>query len=175
MGITHPVNEASSVTIESLSLKFNVLDIPGHTLGHIAYFLPNTPSLFCGDTLFLSGCGRLFEGTAKQMFHSLKKIKRLPAETKIYCGHEYTLANLEFARQLEPDNLDLIQRQNQVSTLRENNKSSVPGTLADELLLNPFLKTHSPEIKLSIKAKTGTLPESELETFALLRDWKDHY
>lgn len=126
-------------------LKVEIIATPGHTLGHIVYFIEHIETLFCGDTLFAMGCGRLFEGTAEQMYHSLNRLAALPTETKVYCTHEYTLANAEFALTVEPHNIALQQRFDQVKELRQNNQMTLPSTIALELETNPFLRTESAE------------------------------
>ena len=128
-----------------MGITFTVIAVPGHTLDHIAYFIatPNPlgqPILFCGDTLFAGGCGRVFEGSYAQMRHSLEKLKALPQDTRIHCAHEYTQANLNFAKVVEPDNLALAQRVKTVSQQRASNIPTVPSLLADELATNPFLR-----------------------------------
>ncbi|HEV2524215.1 MAG TPA: hydroxyacylglutathione hydrolase [Gammaproteobacteria bacterium] len=146
---SHPLSEGDTVNLDALDIQLSVLDIPGHTLGHIAYVGNNM--LFCGDTLFTGGCGRLFEGTALQMFKSLKKLKQLPKETLVYCGHEYTLANLEFAMTIEPENKILIQRFEQVKAQTEKREATVPSLLGLELETNPFLRTHVPAVVAAVK------------------------
>jgi hydroxyacylglutathione hydrolase len=148
-----------------------VIETPGHTLGHIIYHFPNSNALFCGDTLFSMGCGRLFEGSAEQMWHSLQQLKELPKETQIYCTHEYTLANGKFALTIEPDNQHLQQRVLQVKQLRELKKPTVPSTLEQELATNPFLRENSPEIQKSI-AMTG---QPMIEVFRKIRALKDSF
>ena len=123
--------------------QFEVLFLPGHTLGHIAFLNPQNHILFCGDTLFAMGCGRLFEGSREQMFSSLQKIKKLPPKTQIYCAHEYSLKNARFALSLEPENQDLQKRFQKISALRKKNKPTVPFELEEELLTNPFLRSSS--------------------------------
>ncbi|NAR52689.1 hydroxyacylglutathione hydrolase [Acinetobacter haemolyticus] len=126
-------------------LKVEIIATPGHTLGHIVYFIEAIDALFCGDTLFAMGCGRLFEGTAEQMYHSLNRLAALPIQTKVYCTHEYTLANAEFAITIEPHNVALQERIKQVSALRETNQITLPSTIELELATNPFLRTESAE------------------------------
>jgi hydroxyacylglutathione hydrolase len=137
------VSEPDCITLpifnkNGLPLQFNVINVPGHTLDHIAY--NSNDMLFCGDTLFSAGCGRLFEGTHLQMYHSLQKLAKLPKETLIYCTHEYTLKNVQFALTIEPNNIALQKRFLEVKTLREQQKPSLPSTLAIELATNPFLR-----------------------------------
>jgi len=159
-----------------IGIDFKVIEIPGHTLDHIAYYanINNSPILFCGDTLFAGGCGRVFEGTFDQMYESLLKLKKLPQNTRIYCGHEYTINNLKFAKAVEPDNVDLIKRYNDAINLRKNNKPTLPSTLSIELKTNPFLRAEKNNVQkiISNKFKTGF---SEKEIFSALRQWKDNF
>ena len=140
--LTHPVSGAEQVQIAQLGLRFNVLDIPGHTRAHIAYYGANC--LFCGDTLFACGCGRLFEGTAPQMVDSLAKLSALPDETLMYSGHEYTLANIDFAREVEPDNDELRARAASDAETRNNGRPTLPSTIGREKRTNPFLRCLQP-------------------------------
>ena len=149
----------------------NVFETPGHTLGHIVYHFPDSNALFCGDTLFSMGCGRLFEGSAEQMWHSLQQLKDLPKETQIYCAHEYTQANGKFALTIEPDNRLLQQRTRQVKLLRNHKKPTIPCTLELELATNPFLRENSPEIQKSI----GMAGQPMVEVFRKIRELKDHF
>ena len=166
--------------IELLGLVIDVIAVPGHTLDHMAYFIANPnplngPQLFCGDTLFAGGCGRLFEGSPAQMRHSLSKLKQLPNETRIHCAHEYTQANLNFALAVEPNNADLIQRITSVNLLRKNHQATVPCELAEELATNPFLRYDKPSV---IAAAANRLQQSSLsadEVFATIRQWKDNF
>jgi len=159
-----------------IGIDFEVIEIPGHTLDHIAYYanINNSPILFCGDTLFAGGCGRVFEGTFHQMYESLMKLKKLPKNTKIYCGHEYTINNLKFAKAVEPDNIDLIKRYDEALDLRKNNIPTLPSTLSIELKTNPFLRAGEDNVQkiISKKFKTGF---SEKEIFSALRQWKDNF
>lgn len=123
--------------------KIEVMNIPGHTKGHIAYYLPENAVLFCGDTLFSMGCGRVFEGTMEQLYDSLQKIKALPDDTTVYCAHEYTVKNIEFALSLEPDNKDLQNKLKEAQAKRAKGLSTVPTFLGDEKKYNPFLKAQS--------------------------------
>ncbi|MBA3696326.1 MAG: hydroxyacylglutathione hydrolase [Methylotenera sp.] len=165
----HPVSEPNTVSLPEFGLDFSVIDLPGHTLGHIAYYSPDI--LFCGDTLFGAGCGRLFEGTPEQMFNSLKKLADLPPTTKVYCTHEYTLHNINFALFLEPNNTDLLQRKYDTEKLRHASEPSLPSTLILELATNPFLRCTNPEILLSLQL--GNIPP--LEVFKTIREMRNHY
>lgn len=160
-----------------LGLDFSVYAIPGHTLGHIAFYHDDAqaPLLFCGDTLFAAGCGRLFEGTPTQMHHSLSRLAALPDSTLIYCAHEYTLSNLRFAQAVEPGNLDIAERFLQVSQWRSENKISLPSNLALERLTNPFIRTHESAVKEKADERTGIDNQSSTAIFASLRAWKDKF
>lgn len=161
--------------IEVLGLALHVLDVPGHTRGHIAYYAPALRALFCGDTLFAAGCGRLFEGTAEQMTASLAKLAQLPAETRVYCAHEYTLANLRFARAVEPDNGVLMQRQRQCVALREGGQPTVPSTIGEELDTNPFLRCDVAAVRRMAETRAGHALATTAEAFATLRAWKNAF
>lgn len=153
--------------------EISILDLPGHTLGHIAYFLQHDHEswLFCGDTLFGAGCGRLFEGSPQQMHHSLGKLKALPQNTKVFCAHEYTLHNINFALTLEPGNTALQQRKQDTLNLRAQHRPSLPSSIAQELATNPFLRCDSVEIRTS----TQTQDADEVNTFSKIRELRNHY
>lgn len=151
------------------ALCFQVIATAGHTLGHIVYYCAEAGCLFCGDTLFLLGCGRLFEGTAAQMWQSLQKIIALPPKTKLYCAHEYTLANACFALSIEPDNQALQQRVLNYQQQRAAQQPTVPATVAEELACNPFLRPNS----LAIQQKLQMRGQTEQAVFAQLRHLKD--
>ena len=172
-GITHPLNEGDTLMLDKLDAKFDVLEVPGHTLGHIAYY--GHKKLFIGDTLFMSGCGRLFEGTPKQMHRSLNKIKKLPDDTEIYCAHEYTLSNLRFAREVEPDNHDILSRVENCTQLRKKNLPTVPGTVGEEKKTNPFLRVNVPEVINAAENYAGHSLNDSVEIFASIRKWKDNF
>ncbi|GAA5141627.1 hydroxyacylglutathione hydrolase [Thalassotalea piscium] len=165
--------ENDTVVLKHFNLSFTVIDLPGHTLGHIAFICDDI--LFCGDTLFSGGCGRVFEGTAKQMYNSLNKLSKLPARTRVYCTHEYTLANLSFALAVEPDNLDLIAYYNQVRVMREQDEITLPSTIGKENLINPFLRCFQQTIMSSATEYGGQAVEAGLETFTVIRKWKDNF
>lgn len=151
--------------------RFDIIETPGHTVGHIVFHCPDSRALFCGDTLFSMGCGRLFEGSAEQMWHSLQKLKALPHDTNIYCAHEYTAANARFAASIDPDNIDLKKRSEQVDALRRQNRPTLPVTLAVELATNPFLRERDVNIRRHIGAETA----SAVEAFAMIRRLKDTF
>jgi len=167
----HPVEGTELVEIPSAELNFEVVDIPGHTLGHIAYIGHNWA--FTGDTLFTGGCGRLFEGTPDQLYHSLCTLAKLPPETHVYCGHEYTTANLRFAQLVEPVNLKLQERIAETDRVRSRGMPTVPSTIALELLTNPFLRCHLPEVKSVVENYCGEPLADNVAVFAALRRWKD--
>lgn len=174
--ITRGCREGESVLLPELNLKFEILDVPGHTTSHIAYYCAELASLFCGDTLFAGGCGRLFEGTPAQMVNSLHKIAALPSHTQIYCAHEYTLANLRFALAVEPSNQALQIRFKQVCAAREKGLATVPTQLDLELQTNPFLRSTSPDIihTLQCHHKLADVTD-EVTTFAAIRQWKNSF
>ena len=149
--------------------KIKVMITPGHTTGHVVYYFEKDDLLFCGDTLFVMGCGRLFEGTPEQMYASLQKLKALPAETKVYCAHEYTQANGKFALSVESDNQVLQDKLQRVAELRRNNLSTVPSTIAEEIATNPFFRTES----LSIQKNLDLVGAEQVDIFTELRKRKD--
>jgi hydroxyacylglutathione hydrolase len=170
-GLTQTVEGNSRFRLESLDI--HVLAVPGHTLDHVAYYLPDIGALFCGDTLFSGGCGRVFEGTFEQMRCSLAAIRELPKSTKMFCAHEYTAANLRFALAVEPDNADLQERVAEVSRLRELNQPSLPTTLADECRYNPFLRWDKPAVISSAQSKESVHDADGV--FRVIRQWKDTF
>ena len=206
--LTNQVGEGD--TIEVGEIRFLVLEIPGHTKGHIAYYAPPSPTassvalrasgnsaqfalgpvaqvsllalpsgeggiLFCGDTLFAAGCGRLFEGTSPQMVASLTKLKNLPDDTKVYCGHEYTQKNLEFALTLEPNNAAVRKKYEEVVEKRKRGKSTVPTTIAEEKSYNPFLRWDSAELIATLQNKISGLKPDPISIFAAARGLKDQF
>jgi hydroxyacylglutathione hydrolase len=175
--VTHPLGEGDVVTVPGLDLTLSVLDVPGHTKGHIAYHRAGaTPWLFCGDTLFAGGCGRLFEGTPAQMAASLDKLAALPAATKVFCAHEYTLSNLRFACAVEPGNAALRERMDVESAKRERGVPTVPSTIALERATNPFLRYREPPIAALLAAQDKVAADAPpLAVFAALREWKNHF
>lgn len=153
--ISLPLDHDDHFTFHDLNVE--IISVPGHTLGHIVYYIDQIESVFCGDTLFAMGCGRVFEGTMAQMYHSLNRLAALPIRTHVYCTHEYTLSNATFALTIEPDNLALQQRAQQVQQLRENNQITLPSSIELELATNPFLRVES------------------VEEFERIRTLKDHF
>ena len=169
--LTQPVAEGDRVAIPELGVTFTVLDIPGHTRAHIAYY--GAGALFCGDTLFACGCGRLFEGTAEQMYASLQKLLSLPDSTKVYCGHEYTLANIGFARTVEPGNQQLAARERRDRATREAGRPTLPSTLGEEKATNPFLRCREPAVVESVNKYLGSRVSDPVRVFAAIREWKN--
>jgi hydroxyacylglutathione hydrolase len=159
--------------ISVLGCEFEVIAVPGHTLGHIAFY--HHGLLFCGDTLFAAGCGRLFEGTPEQMHSSLTRLAALPEDTLVYCTHEYTLSNLRFAQAVEPGNPDIAERLAKVAQLREADRMTLPSTLALEKLTNPFLRTGETSVKQKADERNGLDNRSPSAVFAALRAWKDMF
>ncbi|MFN5028202.1 MAG: hydroxyacylglutathione hydrolase [Burkholderiales bacterium] len=175
---THKLDDGATVNIISPALSLQVIDVPGHTAGHIAYHAESQGWLFCGDTLFAGGCGRLFEGTAAQMRASLGKLAALPAETNVFCAHEYTLANLRFASAVEPSNAALRDRVDRDTATRARGEPTVPSTIALERATNPFLRWDEAEVKLAAaRASSGTFgPNAPADlVFATIREWKDNF
>ena len=164
-----------SLTI--LGVRFEIMDVPGHTAGHLAYFAPDltpAPLVFCGDTLFSGGCGRLFEGTPAQMLHSLGLLAALPGDTRVCCAHEYTLSNLRFALAVEPGNADLERYHQQCVELRAQGVPTLPSTISVERAINPFLRTTSAPLIQSVVSQDPQA-RSEVEVFAALREWKNRF
>jgi len=176
--VSQPLAEGDPVHIEALAADFQVLHVPGHTAGHIAYYHPASNidghgMIFVGDTLFAGGCGRLFEGTPAQMHDSLSQIASLPDDTRVYCAHEYTTDNLTFARIVEPDNLALQARQQTVRQQRERGQATVPSLLGDEKATNPFLRCEQAGIVRAAEGFSGRKLHTSAEVFATIRHWKD--
>lgn len=173
--VTHPLHEGDTVTLPQLDLSLSVLDVPGHTRGHIAYVAQGYPWLFCGDTLFAGGCGRLFEGTPAQMTASLAKLAALPDQTQVYCAHEYTLSNLRFARAVEPDNAALAARLETDTARRARQEPTVPSTIGMERATNPFLRYREPAIIERLIAENRIDSTEPIPAFAALREWKNTF
>lgn len=185
--MNRPVQDGDAV--ELLGLRWQVLAVPGHTAGHVAYFVPAVPlaeglrpMLFCGDTLFSAGCGRLFEGTAEQMLHSLQRLAQLPADTLLCCGHEYTLANMAFAQAVEPDNVQLAAALQQARALRAQGQPTLPAMLGQERQINPFLRSREPAVRQALRhflqgqqPVEEPPPQDDAQWFALLRAWKNQF
>jgi hydroxyacylglutathione hydrolase len=172
--ITLPIRLLQEQDVVQLSFtQLRVLEIPGHTLDHIAYY--DEQALFCGDTLFSAGCGRVFEGTMEQMYHTLQKIKQLPDALWVYCAHEYTAKNVQFALQFEPENPALQQRYQDVSELRQRHQATIPVQLGQEKAYNPFLRCSSPALQANVSKRAGDLITQEMAIFSLLRQWRNEF
>ena len=171
-GITQPLQGGETISLASLGVDFQVFAVPGHTLGHLAYY--GSGCLFCGDTLFGAGCGRLFEGTPAQMHDSLTRLAALPEETAAYCAHEYTEANLRFAMAVEPGNRRLRDRVDEVAVARAKGLATVPFTIALEKATNPFLRCSQPEVVYTARSK-GAPTQNALAVFTVLRQWKNDF
>lgn len=167
------VSEGMEVRFEQLGLSFDIIDVPGHTEGHIAYLGHN--ALFCGDTLFSGGCGRLLGGTAPQLWQSLNRLSALPGETRVYCAHEYTVGNLMFACVAEPDNSAAVAYLENCQRLRAEDRPTLPSTIGNELNINPFLRVKNGTVKRSAEQHVGHALDSDLEIFIALREWKNHF
>ncbi len=171
--VSTALEDGDHIRIAELEADFRILSIPGHTRGHIAYH--GQGALFCGDTLFMAGCGRLFEGTARQMLTSLDRLCELPDETLVYCGHEYTLANLRFAGTVEPGNTDIQERTLASAARRARGEPTVPATLAMEKLTNPFLRVRALAVQSAATKHAGTDLTDPVSVFAEVRAWKDNF
>jgi hydroxyacylglutathione hydrolase len=170
---TQQVDDGDSV--ELASLKGRVIGIPAHTNGHIAYYFPQLNAVFTGDTLFIAGCGRVFEGRAQTMVDSLAKLAALPDSTQVYCGHEYTEKNLRFALTLEPNNRALKSKYEWAQKMRAEGKYTVPSAIGDEKQFNPFLRTDSAELRANLKKIASDLPDDTVSVFAKARELKDKF
>ncbi|MFZ6675838.1 hydroxyacylglutathione hydrolase [Undibacterium sp. Xuan67W] len=174
--VTRPLQQDQKLTLSEIGLTLNVLAVPGHTSGHIAYFAPEQHWLFCGDTLFAGGCGRLFEGTPAQMLQSLDRLAALPEDTEVYCAHEYTMSNLRFAREIEPDNQALLERIVAEQKKRDENIPTVPSQISLEKQTNPFLRIRETAVIRRL-IDAGKIPanQSDASNFGALREWKNNY
>jgi len=173
--VNRPLHEDDVVVIEELDLRLTVIDVPGHTRGHIAYFVKDPGWLFCGDTLFAGGCGRLFEGTPAQMLSSLDKLAALPDTTLVYCAHEYTLSNLRFARAAEPSNQAVADRLAADQAKRDRQIPTVPSTIGLEKATNPFLRVRQPALIDELRAVHKLPAFDTVSLFAALREWKNNF
>ncbi len=170
-----PLSEGDAFDV--MGLRFTVLDVPGHTAGHIAYMQQGAkaaPCLFCGDTLFSAGCGRLFEGTPAQMHHSLSKLAALPSDTQVCCTHEYTLSNLRFAAEVEPGNKERAAYHARCQALRAEGQPTLPSSMGLERQINPFLRCAAPEVVAAAQAQ-GATADDEISVLASLREWKNRF
>ncbi|SHI18952.1 hydroxyacylglutathione hydrolase [Ferrimonas marina] len=172
-GVNHPVAEGDRVSLAPLGLTLEVLALPGHTLDHLGYL--GQDRLFCGDTLFSGGCGRLFEGSPAQMHASLQRLAALPEQTRVYCTHEYTLANLAFALAVEPNNLALQAYHQRCQQRRQDQQPTLPSNIGQERQINPFLRCDQPDLANSLEQHTQAALSDNVSRFAALRRWKDNY
>ncbi len=172
-GCTRALSDGETFTILELAISFNVLGVPGHTAGHIAFY--GQRALFCGDTLFSCGCGRIFEGSAQQMYASLQKLASLPGETKVYCAHEYTLANIEFAKVVDPNNMALLALEEDCRQKRAHNLPTLPSSITIEKKVNPFLRCDQQPIIGSASQHSGQFLKDSVSVFGVLRDWKNSF
>lgn len=171
--LNQPITVQTQITLTQFSQNVDIFYLPGHTAGHIGYLMAD--ELFCGDTLFSGGCGRLFEGTPKEMHHSLTLLSTLPPETRVYCAHEYTLANLKFALHVDPNNQALLEYHQFCQQLRAKNISTIPSSIAIERNINPFLRCNFDTIKSSVRHHFEYKTTDPVEIFAGLRQWKDNF
>jgi hydroxyacylglutathione hydrolase len=170
---TRTAAEGERCELPELGLGFEILQVPGHTVSHIAFW--GHGALFCGDTLFSAGCGRMFEGNPEQMNASLNRLRDLPPETQVYCGHEYTAANLRFALTVEPTNAAALEYQESVNRIRASGDPSLPSTLSLEIKVNPFLRCDKPDVRRAAESHAGKPLPQAFEVFAELRTWKDGF
>ncbi|WP_028356859.1 hydroxyacylglutathione hydrolase [Brackiella oedipodis] len=177
-GVDHLLEEGDRFELMLGDLRISVLDVPAHTAGHIAYFAQpqgQDPWLFCGDTLFASGCGRLFEGDSRQMLQSLEKFKNLPQNTKVFCAHEYTLSNIKWALAVEPHNAALQAWSTRAQALRDQGQATIPTTIQHELQCNPFMRTEQPAVIRSASDYAQQDLQEPVQVLATLREWKNNF
>jgi hydroxyacylglutathione hydrolase len=177
-GVTHALSGGERIELPELALHFDIIAVPGHTRGHIAYYGPSLDAdgaLFCGDTLFGAGCGRLFEGTPAQMQNSLAKLAALPAPTLVYCAHEYTQSNLRFALAVEPGSIAVQRRSENVARVREAGRATIPTSIEIELETNPLLRWDAPAVRAAAASRLGHAPLDAVETFAAIREWRNRF
>jgi hydroxyacylglutathione hydrolase len=167
------VRDGERCELPDLGLSFEILQIPGHTLSHIAFW--GHDALFCGDTLFSAGCGRMFEGTPDQMNASLNRLRNLPPDTRVFCGHEYTAANLRFALTVDPANEAAREYQRRVDQVRAADHPSLPSTLELEIRINPFLRCEDPRVVIAAEQRAGRPLSGPADVFGVLRAWKDQF
>jgi hydroxyacylglutathione hydrolase len=172
-GITHRLREGDRVRVPDTDLSFDVLDVPGHTAGHIAYYGHNL--LFCGDTMFSAGCGRLFEGTPEQLLQSLTRLAALPENTAVYCAHEYTATGLRFSATVEPDNQDVPPRREWVSARLAKGVPTLPSSIGVERRINMFLRTDVPAVRRAVETRCGHSLSTNVNVFAEMRRWRDGF
>ena len=165
--LNHPLHAPCTLDLDKYQLHFSVLNVPGHTAGHMAYYDSEHQNLFCGDTLFSAGCGRLFEGSPEQMWHSLQQLNNLPDDCQVYCAHEYTLANLAFAEAVEPNNQAIQAYKASIDGC------SIPSTMGLERQVNPFLRCDQASVKQAAEQKANKTLNTAVDVFAVIRAWKD--
>jgi hydroxyacylglutathione hydrolase len=173
--VSHVVDEGDTVSLEPLGVELSVLAVPGHTKGHLAFHEPKRGWLFTGDTLFGAGCGKVFGGSMQAMVDSLDRLAGLPAQTKVFCAHEYTIANLQFAKAVEPSNPDLAMRLAVDARRREDGGATLPSTIGLERATNPFLRALEPEVLQTLKAERGVDAQTRVASFEALRAWKNEF
>ena len=171
--VTHRLGDGERITLPHFGIEFQVFEIPGHTRTHIAFY--GAGMLFSGDTLFAVGCGKLFEGTPQQMYDSLSCLMRLPDDTRVYCGHEYTLSNIRFARAADPDNTALRELEAKAARLREHGQPTLPSSIGQERATNPFVRCHEPALVRSASAHAGQKLETPVAVLAAIREWKNKF
>ncbi|MGG7054135.1 hydroxyacylglutathione hydrolase [Nitrosomonas sp. ANs5] len=172
-GLTHPLKEEDTLQLEELAIELTVLEVPGHTAGHIAYY--GHGRLFCGDTLFACGCGRVFEGSAQQMHHSLSKLAALPDDTLVYCAHEYTWTNIRFAKAVDPGNPALNELEAEAEKRLARHMPTLPTHMAIEKAVNPFLRCSQPAIIHSASQYVRQQLSDPVSVFTVIRNWKNHF
>lgn len=169
--VDHPVRDGERVDLDPIGLSLTAIEVPGHTRDHVAFV--GEGLLFCGDTLFSAGCGRLFEGTPAQMHRSLARLAELPPDTAVYCGHEYTIGNLRFALAVEPDNPAAREHLRECERRRAQDRPTLPSTIGLERRINPFLRTSEPQVRAAAEARAGRWLPTEADVFGEIRRWKD--
>lgn len=173
MEVTHRLRDGERIRLPHFGIEFEVLEIPGHTRSHIAFY--GEDMLFCGDTLFAVGCGKLFEGTSREMHDSLGRLMRLPDTTKVYCGHEYTLSNIRFAKAADPENAALRELEVKARRLRERGLPTLPSDIGQEKATNPFMRCNEPAIIRSASRRAGTPLTDPVTVLAVIREWKNTF
>lgn len=177
-GVSHPLAGGERIQLPEIGVEFEIIAVPGHTRGHIAYYGPSLGddgAVFCGDTLFGAGCGRLFEGSPAQMQDSLARLAVLPAPTLVYCAHEYTQSNLRFALAVEPGSIAVQRRSEDVARERAAGRATIPTSIRHELETNPFLRWDEPAVRAAAAGRLGHAPTDAVETFAAIREWKNRF
>ncbi len=177
-GVTHALAGGERIGLPEIGVEFEVIAVPGHTRGHLAYYGPSIGGdgvIFCGDTLFGAGCGRLFEGTPAQMQNSMAKLAALPPPTRVYCAHEYTQSNLRFARAVEPGSIDVQRRSEHVELERAAGRPTIPTSIRVELASNPFLRWDAAAVRAAAATRLGHAPADAVETFSAIREWKNRF